>query len=164
MSSHASFLGKFRGTVTDNQDPQSLARLQVSVPDVFGEETSGWAMPASPYAGDGVGLLLLPPVGALVWVEFEHGDPDYPIWTGCFWAQGQLPAAPATPDKKILKTAAATITLDDTPGSAGVRVETDAGMKITIDTNGITIDDGQGARIELSGPKASVNGGALEVT
>jgi uncharacterized protein involved in type VI secretion and phage assembly len=158
------FFGKFRGTVTDNKDPKSLGRLLLSVPDVFGDDSSGWALPASPYAGDGVGLFLLPPVGALVWVEFEHGEPDYPVWTGCFWAEGQLPVTPATADKKILKTAAGTILVDDTPGSASVSVETTAGMSIKLDTNGITIDNGQGAKIELTGPKASINGAALEVT
>lgn len=162
--SGAPFLGKFRGTVTDNQDPLSLGRLALSVPDVFGDATSGWALPASPYAGDGVGLFLLPQPGARVWVEFEHGDPDYPVWTGCFWAEGQLPVTPASADKKVLKTAAGTILVDDSPGSPSVSVETAAGMTIKLDTNGITIDNGQGARIELTGPKASVNGGALEVT
>ncbi len=158
------FYGKFRGVVTDNQDPSSLGRVRARVPDVFGDETSGWAMPAIPYAGDGVGLFLLPPVGALIWVEFEHGDPEYPVWTGCFWATGQVPATPADPQKKLLKTGTATITLDDSPGAASVTVETSSGLKITMDTSGISLDNGQGGTISLSGPKVSVNGGALEVT
>jgi len=43
----------------------------------------------------GVGLFFLPPKGANVWVEFEGGDPDYPIWSGCFWSDGEVPAQPA---------------------------------------------------------------------
>jgi uncharacterized protein involved in type VI secretion and phage assembly len=79
------FYGKYRGIVTDNEDPNRLGRIRVHVQDVLGDLESGWALPALPYAGDGVGLYLIPPVDAFVWVEFEHGDPDYPIWTGCFW-------------------------------------------------------------------------------
>jgi uncharacterized protein involved in type VI secretion and phage assembly len=158
------FLGKFRGVVEDNQDPRSLGRLRVSVPDVFSEETSGWALPAVPYAGDGVGLFLLPPKGALVWVEFEHGDPEYPVWTGCFWADGQPPANPAVAETKMLKTDSATLTLEDNESAAKVVLETTAGMKITLESGGITIDDGQGAKVELRGTKVSVNSGALEVT
>ena len=161
---HAAFVGKFRATVTDNADPQSLGRLRLSVPDVYGEQTSGWALPAVPYAGNGIGLFLLPPVGALTWVEFEHGDPDYPIWTGCFWSSGQRPPTPGTADKKVLKTDAATVSLDDTPASAALTLETSNGMKITLDSNGITIDDGQGGSVKLTGTKVSVNSGALEVT
>ena len=158
------FYGKYRGVVTDNRDPLMLGRIRARVPDVYGEEESGWAMPSMPYAGNGVGLFLIPPVNASVWFEFEHGDPDYPIWTGCFWAQGELPATPATPETKVLKTDVGTITLNDLPGAGGITVETKAGMKIVINVTGIEINDGQGASVKLTGPQVSVNNGALEVT
>jgi uncharacterized protein involved in type VI secretion and phage assembly len=159
------FYGKYRGTVTDNRDPSSLGRLRAKVPDVLGEQQSGWAMPAVPFAGKGVGLFLLPPVDALVWVEFEHGDPDYPIWTGCFWgASDEVPASPATVDQKVLKTGAVTVTIDDSDGNAGITVETGDGAKLTLDSSGITIDNGQGGKITLDGTQVSVNDGALEVT
>jgi uncharacterized protein involved in type VI secretion and phage assembly len=149
--------------VTDNRDPRSLGRIRARVPDVFGENDSGWAMPAVPYAGNGVGLYLLPPVGASVWFEFEHGKSDYPIWTGCFWATGEVPADPPGPDRKVLKSDAGTLTLDDAPGG-GVTIETARGMKITMDSSGIQIDDGQGGSVKLTGLTVSVNDGALEVT
>jgi uncharacterized protein involved in type VI secretion and phage assembly len=158
-----SHLGKFRGVVVDNNDPNQLGRLTARVPDVFGDETSGWALPATPYAGDGVGLYLIPPVGASVWIEFEHGDPEYPIWSGCFWAGGEVPASPASPDVKVLKTPAGTITINDASGSAGITIETADGKKIVMDSNGIEITVGQ-AVVKLSGPTVSVNSGALEVT
>lgn len=158
-----SHLGKFRGVVVDNNDPNQLGRLTARVPDVFGDETSGWALPATPYAGDGVGLYLIPPVGASVWIEFEHGDPEYPIWSGCFWAGGELPASPASPDVKVLKTPAGTITINDTSGAAGITIETADGKKIVLDSGGIEITVGQ-AVVKLSGPTVSVNSGALEVT
>ena len=158
------FYGKYRGVVTDNRDPLMLGRVKARVPDVLGEEESGWATPCVPYAGAGVGLFLVPPVDGSVWIEFEHGDPDYPIWAGCFWAQGELPATPATPEIKVLKTDVGTVTLNDQPGAGGITIETTAGMKIVLNVTGIEIDDGQGGSVKLTGPQVSVNDGALEVT
>lgn len=86
------FYGKYRGVVENNIDPTSLARVQVSVPDVMGDGTLAWAMPCFPGAGPGVGLLAIPPQKANVWVEFERGDPDFPIYSGGFWDTGDAPA------------------------------------------------------------------------
>lgn len=158
------FFGKYRGVVTDNQDPSMLGRIRAKVQDILGDNDSGWALPCVPYAGSSVGLFLIPPVKASVWIEFEHGNPDYPIWSGCFWAQGEVPVSPAVPEKKMLKTDIGTITLDDTPGAGGITIETSAGMKIVITTSGIEIDNGQGGTVKLSGPKVSINDTALEVT
>lgn len=157
------FYGKFRGKVTDNRDPLMQGRVRVKAPDVYGEEESGWAMPALPYAGNGVGLFLIPPTDASVWVEFEHGDPDYPIWAGCFWALGEVPASPGVAEMKVLKTDTATITLNDLPGAGGITIETQTGMKIKIDATGIEINNGMGGSVKLTGPQVSINDGALEV-
>jgi uncharacterized protein involved in type VI secretion and phage assembly len=158
------FYGKYRGAVTDNRDPLSMARVRARVPDVLGENESGWALPCVPYAGNGVGLFFIPPINSSVWIEFENGDPDYPIWTGCFWSTAEeMPLTPAVPEKKVLKTEAGIITLDDTPGAGQLVIETTAGMKLSISTSGITIDDGQGGSIKLSGPSVSINDDALEV-
>jgi hypothetical protein len=157
------FYGKFRGVVSDNRDPLMLGRIRAKVQEVFGGEESGWALPSSPYAGTGVGLLLIPPTDAWVWIEFERGDPDRPIWSGCFWAQGELPATPAVAEMKVLKTDAGTITLNDLPGVGGVTIETSTGLKIEMTTLGIEISNGsQKISIGLTG--VSVNDGALEVT
>nr|HMP43165.1 phage baseplate assembly protein V [Roseiflexaceae bacterium] len=86
------FFGKYRGKVEQNVDPLQIGRVQVRVPAVLGEGRMSWAMPCVPYAGPGVGMFAIPPVGASVWVEFEGGDPDYPIWSGCFWERGDAPA------------------------------------------------------------------------
>ena len=86
------------------------------MPDVLGDNTSSWALPCVPYAGDNVGLFLIPPSGTQVWVEFEQGDLDYPIWSGCFWGDGKAPDS--SPAKKILKTPAGSIVIDDSAGSA----------------------------------------------
>ena len=95
-------------------------RVQVSCPAVLGDGTLSWAMPCVPYAGAGVGFFAIPPNGANIWVEFEGGDPDYPIWSGCFWGVGEVPAMPTLPQTKMLKTDAITLKLDDLPGIGGV--------------------------------------------
>ena len=79
------FFGKYRGVVTTIEDPLKIGRIRAQVPDVLGDHESGWAMPCAPFGGKGMGFVSLPSVGAGVWIEFEHGDPDYPIWTGAWW-------------------------------------------------------------------------------
>jgi uncharacterized protein involved in type VI secretion and phage assembly len=157
------FYGKYRGIVTDNNDPNKLGRIKVKVQDALGDKESGWALPAMPYAGDGVGLYLVPPVKAFVWVEFEHGDPDYPIWTGCFWGgSDRLPGSPVSPDVKVLKTDKGTITLNDSQGQESITIET-GNLKIVMDSQGIELSNGP-QTIKLSSGSVSVNNGALEVT
>ena len=162
------YFGKFRGVVTDNQDPLQIGRVRARVPDVTGVLDSGWAMPCFPFGGNRMGFFALPSVGAGVWIEFEHGDPDYPIWTGCWY--GTLAEVPpellAPPYKKVLlKTEGGTsITLDDTPGLGGITLETASGQKITMSATGIEIDNGLGAKISMQGPQININNGALEVT
>jgi uncharacterized protein involved in type VI secretion and phage assembly len=158
------FLGKFRGKVENNTDTMELGRIQASVPAVLGEGKMSWAMPCVPYAGKGVGFFAIPPVGANVWVEFEGGDPDYPVWSGCFWGSGEVPAQPAVGEMKVLKTDTGTITINDKQGSGGITIETSAGMKIVINDQGIEIDNGKGGNIKLDGQKVSINSGALEVS
>jgi uncharacterized protein involved in type VI secretion and phage assembly len=157
------FFGKYRGKVENNIDPLQKGRVQVSVPAVLGGGSLSWAMPCVPYAGPGVGFFAIPPNGANVWVEFEAGNPDYPIWTGCFWGLGEVPAVPALAQIKVIKTDSAKIELNDLPGIGGITIETSMGMKLSITTLGIELTDGMGGSIKLTGPQVSINGGALEV-
>jgi uncharacterized protein involved in type VI secretion and phage assembly len=157
------FFGKYRGTVSDNNDPSNLGRVKAHVPAVLENEETGWALPCSPYAGNGVGFFFVPPVGANIWVEFEGGDLDHPIWTGCFWGSGQVPASPANQQTKTIKTDTATLTINDTSGSSGVTVETTSGLKIKMDSSGIELSNGS-SKVKLTSSSVSVNDGALEVT
>ncbi|MDQ3743677.1 MAG: phage baseplate assembly protein V [Acidobacteriota bacterium] len=164
MSEH--FFGKYRGTVTDVQDPLMLGRVRAKVPDVMGDQESGWAAPCVPFGGSQMGLFGLPKVGAGVWIEFEHGDPDYPVWTGCWFAQGEMPSELLAPPYKkvLLKTEGGhLIVLDDTPGVGGITLQTSDGQKIVLSSTGLEITSGQGGTIKITGPQVSVNDGALEV-
>jgi Type VI secretion system/phage-baseplate injector OB domain len=156
------FYGKYRGKVTDNRDPLMQGRVRAKVPAVFGEEETGWALPCAPYAGSGVGFFFVPPVDANVWIEFEGGDPDYPIWTGGFWGTGEAPVMPALAETKVIKTDTATLKLDDLPGIVGITIETKTGLKIVMNVTGIELSNGA-ASVKLTPASVSVNNGALEV-
>jgi hypothetical protein len=104
--------GKYRGKVVDPVDPLQLGRIMAIVPAIS-EMPLSWALPATPYAGSGVGFFAIPPVGANVWIEFEGGDLNYPIWTGCFWGEGEAPAEPALPTTIMLKTELGTLSIND---------------------------------------------------
>lgn len=167
------YFGKHRGKVTDNQDPTTRGRLKVSVPSVLAD-LEVWAMPCVPYAGDGVGLMSLPAADAGVWVEFEGGDPSYPIWVGCFWADGEAPDS-GNPDIKIWKTPEHTVRLDDaakemklsTSGPATItltdEVKTEAGGAThTVGADGV-VSELSPNKVEVTSTSVKVNDGALEV-
>jgi len=163
------FFGKYRGKVENNIDPIMLGKVQVSVPAVLGEGSLSWAMPCVPYAGNGVGFFMIPPVGANIWVEFEGGDIDYPIWSGCFWGTGEVPASPAVPQMKVIKMDNITLTMSELPGAGGVTLEVSPPavalpLKMTFDSNGIKLDAGPLGVVELTPAGVKINSGALEVT
>ncbi|NMF85092.1 phage baseplate assembly protein V [Nodosilinea sp. P-1105] len=122
------FFGKYRGKVTATKDPLHLGRVQVQVPAIFGEGRHSWAMPCTPYAGQDIGLFMVPPVNTNIWVEFEGGDPDYPIWSGCFWGEGELPKAAQVeqPEEvQVFRTAGVTLTVSREKNKEGVTLEVD---------------------------------------
>ena len=90
----ATFFGKYRGVVTENNDPLGIGRIRAQVPDVFGTKASGWALPCVPCNISGKAGGALPKIGAAIWMEFERGDPDYPIWIGCFYTHAAATPAP----------------------------------------------------------------------
>lgn len=173
MSDGDKFWGKYRGTVINNIDPEQRGRLIVSVPDVLTLVPSTWAEPCTPLAGPTgppMGVYLVPPIGAGVWVEFEHGDPDYPIWVGCRWgassdiptlARAGLPVSPSI----VLQTAGQNcIVISDLPGpNGGIMLKSTTGAMILVNDIGITISNGRGATIVMTGPTVTINNGALVI-
>ena len=163
----STYFGKYRGTVATNIDPQQQGRLQVSVPAVLGDGKMAWAMPCVPFAGSQVGFFAIPPVGANVWVEFEAGNTDHPIWSGCFWDKGDAPASPAIAEVKVFKTDTITLQLSDVPGGGGVTIEVKppavtTPLKLVMDSSGIELSNGSSS-VKLSPASVSLNNGALEV-
>jgi hypothetical protein len=163
------YYGKYRGTVLNNIDPMQLGRIQAIVPDVSTLLPTSWAMPCVPIAGKQMGTFFAPQVGAGVWIEFEQGNPDYPIWVGGYYSEADVPAmARAVPPGLSGFTFQTTlqngITVSDTPGpTGGILLKTTTGAMISISDIGITISNGQGATISLMGPTVDINLGALTV-
>ncbi len=133
------YYGKFRGKVVDPLDPLQLGRIIALVPAIS-EMPLSWALPAAPYAGRGVGFFAIPPVGANVWIEFEGGDVNYPIWTGCFWGEGEVPAEPALPTTIMLKTTLGTFSINDLDAELKLSLEAPDGlMSLVMNPTGIKL-------------------------
>jgi Type VI secretion system/phage-baseplate injector OB domain len=176
MSDGEKFWGKYRGTVVNNVDPELRGRVIVSVPDVLSLVPSTWAEPCTPLAGPTgppMGVYLVPPIGAGVWVEFEQGDPDHPIWVGCRWggpsdvpsiAHAGLPISPSI----VLQTAGQNcVVISDVPGPAGGIMLRCGGSTLMVTQTGIALIAPKveitSAKIDLLGV-TDINQGALKVT
>lgn len=125
------YYGKYRGVVYRVNDPEHSGRIICKVPSVFGDEISGWCTPCIPCAFDNGGDFFLPKIGDTVWVEFEEGKPNLPIWTGNWFSTNK------TPINTSYNTA------------PNVRVISWGATKITLHSNYLTINQG-GNVIELN--------------
>jgi uncharacterized protein involved in type VI secretion and phage assembly len=165
--------GKYRGVVVSNRDETGRGRLKVRVPAVL-DRLEVWAMPCVPYAGAGVGFLALPEPETGVWVEFEGGDPSYPIWTGCFWADGEAPER-GDAAIKVWRTGKGVVRIDDgndailVENASKARVElagsvvTEAGhARHSVGAGGVVSEQGAG-KVEVTPGSVRVNNGVLEV-
>ena len=164
------YYGKYRGTVVNNVDPMKLGRIQAMVPDVSGFSPTSWAMPCVPLAGIQNGFYTVPVIGSGVWIEFEQGNPDYPIWAGCFWGTAaEIPALaqlvpPAVPGIALQTPLQNGILISDVPGpTGGIMLKCATGAMILVNDVGITISNGKGATIVMAGPTVTINNGALAV-
>jgi hypothetical protein len=168
------FYGKYRGTVLINIDPLQIGRIMAQVPDVYGETPSTWALPCVPAAGIQGGMFIVPPIGSQVWMEFEQGDPDYPIWTGGFWgtvadAPVFATAPPPIPPGQniVLQTTGQNMLLlsdaPPTPATGGIVLKTTSGAMFVMNETGVYISNGQGATITMIGPTVAINMTALTV-
>lgn len=184
MSEEKKYWGKYRGTVVNNIDPEQRGRLQVLVPDVNSIVPTTFAEPCVPLAGPTgppMGVYMVPPIGAGVWVEFEHGDPDKPIWVGCRWGlQSDIPLAalagnPVDPSIVIQSLLQQAVIISDMPPSVpplvmppvpttgGIILRSTTGASIVVNDAGIFISNGKGATINMIGPTITINNGALVI-
>lgn len=172
--SQQQFFGKYRGTVLNNVDPLQIGRILASVPAVSALLPTSWCMPCYPIAGKLMGISYTPQIGSGVWVEFEGGDPDKPIWTGQFWGlTAEMPTDarmaspttnPASPSIVMQTTLQNHIVISDLPGpTGGIILKSLTGASITVNDTGIYIDNGKGGSITLIGPTITINNGALTI-
>jgi len=170
MADVKKFWGKYRATVVNNIDPMQLGRILVTVPDVQGLIPSSWAMPCVPIAGKQMGTYVVPQVGSGVWVEFEQGDPDYPVWVGCYWGSAaEVPALalagnPASPSIVLQTGLQNALVVSDLPGpTGGIMLKSTTGATIIVNDTGIYIQNGKGASIVMTGPTVTINNGAMVI-
>jgi len=171
MPAQTKFFGKYRGTVINNIDPLQMGRIQAIVPDVSSVVPTSWAMPCVPLAGIQNGILALPIIGSGVWIEFEQGDPDYPIWVGCYWGSAaEIPALsriapPVVPSITLQTPLQNGIIISDVPGpTGGIMLKSTTGASIIVNDTGIYIQNGKGASIVMVGPSVTINQGAMLIT
>ena len=170
MTTATKYWGKYRGVVLNNVDPMQMGRLMIQVPDVTSLIPGTWAMPCVPVAGIQNGMFALPMIGSGVWVEYEQGDPDFPIWVGCFWGSAaEVPAlsrlTPPVMSAITFQTPLQNgLTISDLPGpTGGIMLKSTTGASIIVNDTGIYIQNGKGASIVMAGPSVTVNAGALVV-
>jgi uncharacterized protein involved in type VI secretion and phage assembly len=164
------YFGKYRGVVVNNVDPEQRGRIQAIVPDISNVIPTTWAMPCLPIGGVQMGVFGVPLIGAGVWIEFEQGDPDYPIWTGCFFGTvAEVPALsktipPVVPGITCQTPLQNGIAISDLPGpTGGIMLKSATGAMIIVNDTGIYIQNGKGASITLVGPTVTINNGALTI-
>jgi len=158
------FYGKYSGQVTDNEDPDKLGKVKVKVPSVLGTDLEVWARPCLPYAH-----FFIPAVQTRVWVEFEAGDPQFPLWVGVLYASGEVPpgADVSPPEVRVIKTAAGhRVELGDKDGEEYIRIKhrnnaddssSNDGTLIELDKDGqVKIAMKDGPKITLQSDKATV--------
>lgn len=170
MSDGQKYFGKYRGMVINNIDPMQMGRLMVQVPDLGGPLPSSWAMPCFPFTGKQMGAYMLPQIGSGVWVEFEQGDLDYPIWSGCWYGSvAEVPALalagnPVSPNIVLQTGLQNSIVISDLPGpTGGIMLKSTTGATLIVNDTGIYIQNGKGAMLTMIGPTVTINNGAFVV-
>jgi hypothetical protein len=166
------FYGKYRGTVVQNLDPEFRGRLMCEVPGVLGPVPSSWCEACVPLAGPtgtAMGAYFVPPIGAGVWIEFEQGDPNRPIWSGCRFAPGDAPllafaGLPVSPSIVMQTSLQNAIAISDLPGpTGGIMLKSATGATLIVNDTGIYLQNGKGAMMTLVGPTVTFNTGALTI-
>jgi len=168
------FYGKYQGTVVQNADPEFRGRVMCTVPDVLGLVPSSWCEACTPLAGPTgppMGTYIVPPIGTGVWVEFEHGDPNKPILTGCRLSPGGVPPLalagnPADPNICIQSLLQHSIMISDmppTPVTGGIILKSTTNAMIVVNDSGIYISNGKGAMITMIGTAIDFNTGAMTI-
>jgi hypothetical protein len=157
----STYFGKYRGIVTDVVDPLNQCRIRAKVPAILGEHACGWAMPSAPFAGDGLGFVMLPKVGSGVWIEFEAGRLDNPIWSGAWWASGERPGPQGEAVRVIVSEKGHSVILDDQSNQVRI-VHAGNGPEIKMTATEIVLKCGA-CEIKITNENITLNRGVIKV-
>jgi type VI secretion system (T6SS) baseplate-like injector VgrG len=184
MKSGPKFYGIYSATVLNNIDPALQGRITVMVPDVGSVTPSTFVNPCLPMAGKQQGIFMVPQIGSTVWIQFEAGDPDKPIWMGGSWPDpAMVPTAALMPVEPpgqsiVFQTSMqqlfmisdapplpmlAPIPAPAPPGTGGIVLRSPSGAMIVVNDAGIFINNGKGATVELVANSVMINKVALVV-
>ncbi|WP_338761597.1 phage baseplate assembly protein V [Massilia sp. METH4] len=155
-----SYFGKYRGVVTNVDDPENQCRIRATVPAVLADKETGWALPAVPFAGDGHGMVMLPEVGAGVWIEFEAGQLDSPIWSGTWWASGQRPDPQGAAVRVLVSVHGHKVVLDDAADE--LVITHGGGPEIKLTSSAVEITCGA-CKLVIGQQDISLNNGLIKV-
>lgn len=168
--SDTKYFGIYSATVLNNVDPMQQGRLMLVVPAAGGVTPSTWANPCFPFVGKQMGAFMLPQIGASVWVQFEGGNPDYPVWMGGSYRNAaEIPAlalagVPGDANIVLQSQLQNAVVISDVPGpTGGIMLKSATGATIIVNDTGIYIQNGKGASIVMTGPTVTINNGALVV-
>jgi hypothetical protein len=184
MKSGPKYYGIYRGTVLSNIDPLLQGRITVVVPDVGSVTPSTFVNPCVSMAGKQQGTFMVPEIGASVWIQFEAGDPDKPVWMGGSWPDpAMVPVAALAPVEPPGQAIVFQTTLQQLfmisdappvpmlapvpapapPGTGGIVLRSPTGAMIVVNDAGIFINNGKGATVELVANTVMINKIALVV-
>lgn len=129
--------GVATGIVTDNEDPEGMARVKVRYPWRDEDEQSFWARVARTMAGSDRGTYFHPEVGDEVLVAFEQGDIHYPYVIGALWSAAEKPPednADGKNDVRMIRSRSGhEVVLNDSETAGKVEITTNAGHKVVLD-------------------------------
>jgi phage protein D len=140
----SSMRGLVIGIVTDNNDPEKQGRVKVQYPWLSADHASDWARVVVPGGGKERGMAFLPEINDEVLVGFELGDVHHPYVLGGLWNGQDAPPgdmskmiAGSKVEQRVIRSRTGhMITLDDSDGDGGVRIEDRNGNVVHLKTNG----------------------------
>lgn len=160
------YYGHYKGFVFNNEDPEFRARLQIEVPQIYGEDVPDiWALSKGMFTGRGTGLYAIPAKGDPIWITFENGDPKFPIWEYGWVSEGDTPSS-AKVDKNtnfVFQTGKNRLEFDEKGNK--VTISTKGGFKILIDDDGVHVGKTmEGTAISYEDMIVSILDGLVQAT
>jgi hypothetical protein len=157
------YWGKYRGTVDEVLEEDPPGQIRAVVPSVYGQDVkSPPALPSLPFAGDGHGLVTLPEVGDGVWIEFEGGNPSFPVWTGFWFGNGELPSDAGAKKRALITKKNLKLVFDDDGSS--IHISHPDGPEITLESSALTLKFSDTVKLVLSSSGIDFNGGKFTVS